>query len=171
MMKMPTQPPAGAALMQKVMPPKPGETAGVRPPTNIQGMAGPGGAEEKGIVIINNKPGAKGEEQGIIIVGGKPFMPAPQGASMGPGGAEEKGIIIINGKPFMPAPQGASMGPGGAEEKGIVVVDTKPGMEGVTAPTEQNSLNLEEIKVTYTGSPGSAAGNVETEFKVEEGTK
>ena len=40
-------------------------------------------------------------------------------------------------------------------------------------PTEQFSLNFEEIKVTYTefDSSGSSKGNVETTWKVEEGTK
>lgn len=61
------------------------------------------------------------------------------------------------------------MGPGGAEEKGIIIVGGKPGQGGMAAPTEQTSNNFEEIKVTYTEYPGSAAGNVETEFKVEKG--
>lgn len=40
-------------------------------------------------------------------------------------------------------------------------------------PTEQVSLNFEEIKTTYTeyGSDGKKGGNVETSWKVEEGTK
>ena len=40
-------------------------------------------------------------------------------------------------------------------------------------PTEQLSLNFEEIKVTYTefDSSGTSKGNVETTWKVEEGTK
>jgi len=40
-------------------------------------------------------------------------------------------------------------------------------------PTEQVSLNFEEIKTTYTeyGSDGKKGGNVETTWKVEEGTK
>ena len=40
-------------------------------------------------------------------------------------------------------------------------------------PTEQVSLNFEQIKTTYTeyGSDGSKKGNVETTWKVEEGTK
>lgn len=45
------------------------------------------------------------------------------------------------------------------------------GADGV--PTEQFSLNFEEIKVTYTefDSSGTSKGNVETTWKVEEGTK
>jgi len=40
-------------------------------------------------------------------------------------------------------------------------------------PIEQVSLNFEQIKTTYTeyGSDGSKKGNVETTWKVEEGTK
>jgi type VI secretion system secreted protein Hcp len=42
-----------------------------------------------------------------------------------------------------------------------------------TAPTEQISLNFEEIKATYTefGDTGQAKGNVEYTWKVEEGEK
>ena len=42
-----------------------------------------------------------------------------------------------------------------------------------SVPTEEMSLNFEEIKVTYTeyDSKGSKKGNVEYNWKVEEGTK
>jgi type VI protein secretion system component Hcp len=46
--------------------------------------------------------------------------------------------------------------------------------QGEDVPTEQFSLNFEEIKVTYTEqdkATGQPKGNVEYSWKVEEGTK
>ncbi len=108
--------------MQKVTPaelPSPGgaEQKGIIVIDAKPGQSGaPGGAEEKGIIVIGAKPGQGGaEEKGIIIINNRPYVPASQGTSSGLGGAEEKGIIIINNRPYMPAPQGASAGPGGAQ--------------------------------------------------------
>jgi type VI secretion system secreted protein Hcp len=64
---------------------------------------------------------------------------------------------------------------GGGEEvhyryelKNVLVTSYSVG-GGADAPTEQLSLNYEEIKVVRVGTAGTAAGNVEFEWKVEEG--
>lgn len=66
-------------------------------------------------------------------------------------------------KTAMPPPQGA--------EGMRKIVMPKPGPGKGEVPTENLSLNYNEVKQDYTGGPGSAKGNVEMEWKVEEGTK
>ncbi len=62
----------------------------------------------------------------------------------------------------------------GAEERGIIIVGGKPG-EGQgedTVPAEELKLNYKEIKQDYQGvGSGKGEGNVEHQWKVEEGTK
>lgn len=59
------------------------------------------------------------------------------------------------------------------ELKNVQVVNYQVGGSGQAedVPVEEISLNFEEIKVTYTecGPDGSSKGNVEYEWKVEEG--
>jgi type VI secretion system secreted protein Hcp len=61
------------------------------------------------------------------------------------------------------------------ELKNVQVVSYQVGGSGQSeqVPTEEMSLNFEEIKVTYTetDSAGKKKGNVEYSWKVEEGTK
>ncbi|MEZ5277967.1 MAG: type VI secretion system tube protein Hcp [Opitutaceae bacterium] len=59
------------------------------------------------------------------------------------------------------------------EMKGVLVSSFSVGQsEGEDRPTESVSMNFEEIKVTYSiqNSDGSSGGNVETTWKIEEGT-
>ncbi len=57
------------------------------------------------------------------------------------------------------------------ELKNVIVTSYSVNAAGESAPTETLSLNFEEIKVVYTerDSDGSEKGNVEFEWKVEEG--
>ncbi len=59
------------------------------------------------------------------------------------------------------------------ELKNVMVTSYSISGSADGVPTEQLSLNFEEIKVTYTefDSSGASKGNVETTWKVEEGTK
>ena len=59
------------------------------------------------------------------------------------------------------------------ELKNVMVTSYSISGSADEVPIEQISLNFEEIKVTYTenDSSGKSKGNVETTWKVEEGTK
>jgi type VI secretion system secreted protein Hcp len=55
------------------------------------------------------------------------------------------------------------------EMKNVLVTSYSLGGHTGSAPTEELSLNFEEIKITYVDHDGSKGGNVEFEWKVEEG--
>ena len=59
------------------------------------------------------------------------------------------------------------------ELKNVQVTSYQVGGNGDSRPTEQMSLNFEEIKVTYTecDNAGKKKGNVEYNWKTEEGQK
>ena len=106
---------------------------------------------------------------GQTALGGSMVLPAPP----------VKGPGALGSLP-LPPPQGVSPAdptspplPGGASERGIIV-QTAPGASpaGDTVPTENLSLNYDEVKPSYTPqSSGKSKGNVGTDWKVEEGEK
>lgn len=83
---------------------------------------------------------------------------------------------IATGKVFPKVDLQLSAGSGtylSYELKNVMITSYSISGDADDRPTEQISLNFGEIKMSYTesGSDGSAKGNVEYSWKVEEGTK